>query len=175
MMDITNYLPTYKLGVREFAMRMIMDVLHTTGVTVTAGIGSNLYLCKVAMDIQAKRIALKASYTEENHTVTFSDVRETDWSYKSVMETGTLGWISCYEDGTFSPRGNIKRGKTVTVVNRMTGRSADVNYVDTAEGITGYNNLTKRHWTYYEIMEATCGHNYTRKDGDEVWNGLISN
>ncbi len=56
MMDVTNYLPTAKLTAREFAMTMILDVLKTTGITATAGIGPNLYLCKVAMDIMAKHI-----------------------------------------------------------------------------------------------------------------------
>ena len=54
--DATNYLPTYKMTARELAMTMIQDVLETTGITATAGIGTNLYLCKVAMDIVAKHI-----------------------------------------------------------------------------------------------------------------------
>lgn len=55
-MDVTNYLSTYKLTPRELAMKIILDVLHTTGITATAGIGTNLYLAKVAMDIEAKHI-----------------------------------------------------------------------------------------------------------------------
>jgi len=54
--DATSYLKTYKRTARELAMEMILDVLSTTGVTATAGIGPNLYLCKVAMDIGAKRV-----------------------------------------------------------------------------------------------------------------------
>lgn len=54
--DATHYLGTYKLSPRELAMKMILDVLATTGITATAGIGTNLYLCKVAMDIVAKHI-----------------------------------------------------------------------------------------------------------------------
>ena len=56
LMDVTNYLDTYKLNARELASKIIADVLETTGITATAGIGSNLYLCKVAMDIVAKHI-----------------------------------------------------------------------------------------------------------------------
>lgn len=52
--DATNYLYTYNLSGRELATKMIMDVIKTTGITATAGIGTNLYLCKIAMDIQAK-------------------------------------------------------------------------------------------------------------------------
>ena len=49
--DATGYLRTYKVSAREFARQMILEVLNTTGITATAGIGTNLYLCKVAMDI----------------------------------------------------------------------------------------------------------------------------
>ena len=56
LMDVTNYLDTYKLTARELASKIIADVLETTGITATAGIGTNLYLCKVAMDIVAKHI-----------------------------------------------------------------------------------------------------------------------
>lgn len=52
--DATKYLKTYKISARELAMKMILDVLNTTGITATAGIGTNLYLCKIAMDIYAK-------------------------------------------------------------------------------------------------------------------------
>lgn len=55
-MDITAYLNTYKLSARELAMKIIRDVLETTGITATAGIGTNMYLAKIAMDIVAKKI-----------------------------------------------------------------------------------------------------------------------
>ncbi len=56
MMDVTAYLKNSNMTPREFAREMIRDVLETTGITATAGIGTNLYLCKVAMDIVAKHI-----------------------------------------------------------------------------------------------------------------------
>ena len=54
--DATAYLKTYQMTARELAGTMIRDVLAATGITATAGIGTNLYLCKIAMDIVAKRI-----------------------------------------------------------------------------------------------------------------------
>lgn len=54
--DATAYLHTYGLTAHELALRMIRDVLRETGVTATAGIGTNMYLCKIAMDIVAKRM-----------------------------------------------------------------------------------------------------------------------
>lgn len=54
--DATSYLSTYQMTAHELAGTMIRDVLKTTGITATAGIGTNLYLCKVAMDIVAKKM-----------------------------------------------------------------------------------------------------------------------
>lgn len=55
--DLTHYLSMYKKSARELAKEMIRDVLKTTGITATAGIGTNLYLCKIAMDVMAKHVA----------------------------------------------------------------------------------------------------------------------
>ena len=54
--DVTHYLSTYNMTAHELAMTMIQDILDTTGITATAGIGTNLYFCKIAMDIVAKHI-----------------------------------------------------------------------------------------------------------------------
>lgn len=54
--DVTQYLSMYKKSARELAKTMIQDVFETTGITATAGIGTNLYLCKIAMDIMAKHV-----------------------------------------------------------------------------------------------------------------------
>lgn len=54
--DATHYLQTYNTTAHELAMTMIRDVLATTGITATAGIGTNMYLCKIAMDIVAKKM-----------------------------------------------------------------------------------------------------------------------
>ncbi|MBR0446437.1 MAG: DNA methylase [Oscillospiraceae bacterium] len=55
-LDLTPYLRVSGLTVEEYVRRMVTDVLEQTGITATAGIGTNLYLCKVAMDIVAKHI-----------------------------------------------------------------------------------------------------------------------
>lgn len=53
-MDVTDYLSMYEMNARELAVRIMADVLETTGITAAAGIGTNLYLAKVALDITAK-------------------------------------------------------------------------------------------------------------------------
>ncbi|MDE7266280.1 MAG: DNA methylase [Lachnospiraceae bacterium] len=55
-MDVTAYLKTYSLSAKELAAKIIQDILSQTGITATAGIGTNLYLCKIAMDIVAKHV-----------------------------------------------------------------------------------------------------------------------
>ena len=55
-MDVTAYLGSYKMTPHQLAIKMIRDVLATTGITATAGIGTNMYLAKVAMDIVAKKM-----------------------------------------------------------------------------------------------------------------------
>ena len=55
-LDVTKYLRLYNMTPRQLAMKMIREVLAQTGVTATAGIGTNMYLCKIAMDIVAKHI-----------------------------------------------------------------------------------------------------------------------
>ncbi len=55
-LDVTTYLRLHDLPPQELARKIILDVLQRTGITATAGIGSNLYLCKIAMDIMAKKM-----------------------------------------------------------------------------------------------------------------------
>ena len=54
--DVTDYLDAFQLSPHVLAMKIIQDILSETGITATAGIGTNLFLCKVAMDIVAKHI-----------------------------------------------------------------------------------------------------------------------
>ena len=54
--DVTHYLKIYNMSPRELVTKVIQDVYETTGITATAGIGTNLYLCKVALDIVAKQV-----------------------------------------------------------------------------------------------------------------------
>ena len=55
-LDLTRYLKLYKKSARELVKTIIQDVFTTTGITATGGIGTNLYLCKIAMDIMAKHV-----------------------------------------------------------------------------------------------------------------------
>ncbi|MTI95240.1 MAG: DNA methylase [Firmicutes bacterium] len=89
-MDITDYLNTYKLSPRELAKKIILDVLATTGITATAGIGTNLYLAKIAMDIQAKRIPTDESGVRIAELDEMS-YRRLLWSHRPITDFWRVG------------------------------------------------------------------------------------
>ena len=89
-LDATHYLDTYKLSARELATKMIHDVLKTTGITATAGIGTNLYLSKIAMDIQAKHIPADSNGMRiaELDEMTY---RRSLWSHRPLTDFWRIG------------------------------------------------------------------------------------
>ena len=89
-MDVTDYLATYKLSPRDLAMKIILDVLSTTGITATAGIGTNLYLCKVAMDIVAKHIPADKNGVRIAELDEMS-YRKTLWSHQPLTDFWRVG------------------------------------------------------------------------------------
>lgn len=88
--DATHYLDLYKMNAHDFAAMLIKDVLHTYGVTATAGIAENLYLCKVALDITAKHIPPDKDGVRiaELDIMTY---RRTLWSHKELTDFWMVG------------------------------------------------------------------------------------
>ena len=89
-MDVTAYLGTYKLTAHELAMKMIRDVLATTGITATAGIGTNMYLAKVAMDIVAKKMPADKDGVRIAELDEMSYRREL-WDYRPLTKFWRVG------------------------------------------------------------------------------------
>ena len=88
--DVTDYLATYRMSAHELAMTIIRDILAKTGITATAGIGTNLYLCKVAMDIVAKHVkadkdGVRIAELDER------TYRETLWDYQPLTAFWRVG------------------------------------------------------------------------------------
>lgn len=88
--DATDYLDTYRLTPHELTMMLIQEVLKATGITATAGIGTNLYLAKIAMDIQAKHI------TPDQDGVRIAELgeisyRELLWSHRPLTDFWRVG------------------------------------------------------------------------------------
>ena len=89
-MDVTAYLGSYKMTAHELAMKMIRDVLATTGITATAGIGTNMYLAKVAMDIVAKKMPA------DKNGVRIAELDEMEyrrqlWDYRPITKFWRVG------------------------------------------------------------------------------------
>lgn len=89
-MDVTHYLKTYGMTPKELAATIIRDVFRSTGITATAGIGTNLYLCKVAMDIVAKHV------NPDEHGVRIAELDEMSyrrllWNHRPLTDFWRVG------------------------------------------------------------------------------------
>ena len=88
--DATPYLRTYRMSAHDLAMRMMREVLRDTGITATAGIGTNLYLCKIAMDIKAKKMepdadGVRIAYLDEH------SYRRELWDHEPLTDFWRVG------------------------------------------------------------------------------------
>ena len=88
--DVTSYLNTYGLSAKELVQKIILDVLHETGITATAGIGTNLYLAKIAMDVVAKHIPA------DEHGVRIAELDEISyrkqlWDHRPLTDFWRVG------------------------------------------------------------------------------------
>ena len=127
--DATSYLKLYKLSAREFAMKLIRDVLQTTGITATAGIGSNMYLCKIAMDIEAKHIqadkdGVRIAELDER------SYREKLWNHRPLTDFWRVGrgYASRLESAGMYTMGDVARMsvKNEDLLYRMFGINAEL-------------------------------------------------
>ena len=84
-LDITKYLKLYQLSAEGLAKKIVDDVLNTTGITATVGIGTNLYLAKVALDITAKHTKNNMGYLNEQL------YQETLWYHQPLTDFWQIG------------------------------------------------------------------------------------
>ena len=105
----------------------------------------------------------------------FYDVPASHWALKYINSAYERGWVTGYEDGSFRPDRFITRAEVVTVTNNMLIRYADVDYVRAHRDLLiNFKDLDESHWAYFNIMEATHGHDFMRKANgkDETWERL---
>ncbi len=89
-MDATNYLDLYHMTGRELVRTIILDILKTTGITAAAGIGTNLYLAKVAMDIEAKHVPAD-EYGVRIAELDEMGYRQKLWSHRPLTDFWRVG------------------------------------------------------------------------------------
>lgn len=135
--------------------------------------GGNDYITRAEFATIASRFDELAE-TEEN---VFSDVLETHWAVDYINSASEKGWVTGYEDGTFKPSQYITRAEAVTLVNRVLERICDEDYADEYVNLlVEFIDLSDTHWAYYDIVEATNGHDYTKDDdGNETWTEIYDN
>ena len=137
--DATQYLPLYKVDAHQFARMLIKDVLKETGITATAGIGTNMYLCKVAMDIVAKHIPADedgvriASINEEEYKHDLWDHRPlTDFWRVGRGTAGKLEKFGVYTMGDIALMSADR--KSVGILYKLFGKNTEL-LIDHAWGI----------------------------------------
>lgn len=108
----------------------------------------------------------------ENSDASFSDIEHGYWAASYIGSAVTKGWVTGYPDGTFRPENDITRAEVVTVTNRMLERVADKQYIDSSSDIIKFTDISTAHWAYYDVMEATNGHDYGKVDDVETWTSL---
>ncbi len=89
-MDVTGYLETYGITARELAIKIVREIFSITGITATVGIGTNLYLCKVAMDIVAKHIDAD-EYGVRIACLNEMKYRQILWNHKPLTDFWRVG------------------------------------------------------------------------------------
>ena len=90
------------------------------------------------------------------NTTKYPDVSGSYWAVKDISYATNAKWLNGYADGSFKPDTNITRAEVVTVVNRMTGRTADKEYInDNLSVLNKFTDLKNNaHWAYYDILSA---------------------
>lgn len=103
-------------------------------------------------------------------TTKFPDVLAGHWASSYIAQATAAGWINGYPNGNFGPEDTLTRCQLVTVINRATGRAADVSYINSHMGqMTTFSDVGPSHWAYYDILEAANTHTFRNQSGHETW------
>lgn len=103
----------------------------------------------------------------EDTGVSFQDVPETSWAYPYISTAAAYGWVTGVGNDLFAPNDRITRAQAATIVNRMTGRLGDLSTVRDHQ-IVEFDDVSETHWAWYDIVEATTGHDYGM-NADRTW------
>ncbi|MBE6345408.1 MAG: DNA methylase [Spirochaetaceae bacterium] len=154
--DVTQYLPLYKKSAQELCAEVLQEVLSTTGITATAGIAPNLYLCKIAMDIVAKHIPANSDGAK---IATLDEIsyRKTLWGHKPLTDFWQIGTGTCrrLEKNALFTMGDIARMslKNPNYLYKLFGINAEI-LIDHA---WGYEPCTIKHIKTYKPIKNSLG------------------
>jgi uncharacterized repeat protein (TIGR02543 family) len=105
---------------------------------------------------------------DDGFRLAFTDVEESYWAYDYISTAYRYGWTRG-SGGRFQPDRNISRAEVVVMINRMLDRAADRPFADAHSDLKRFSDVLPSHWAYYDIIEASNTHDYTRHNGDEFW------
>ena len=143
-----------------------VNVLASLG--MVNGVGGSQFAPERAIT-RAEFAAIAARFAHaHNIGITFTDVPESHWAYDEICTAASYGWVNGVGGGRFAPDRLITRGEAAAMVNRMLGRLADKAAIDAGQG-RSFPDVTDAHWAWYEIGEATTGHDYTMGTDMETW------
>lgn len=142
-MDITGYLNPSRKSPHDFAMTIIRDVLSQTGITATAGIGTNMYLAKIAMDITAKKMQPDkdgvriAELNEESY-------RKELWEHKPLTDFWRVGkgYSKKLEDNRMFTMGDVARASTTAYGRKTLKKLFGINSKMLIDHAWGYEPCT---------------------------------
>lgn len=121
---------------------------------------------------RAEFAAISARFDKlaSGESVMFVDVANNYWASDYISSGVSKGWIKGYPDGTFRPANYITRAEVVTLVNRMVERYPDRSSIDQGrDKLKHYLDMNNAYWAYYDVMEATHGHDYEKNADAELW------
>ncbi len=156
--DATSYLKFYNIDAHTLTLKVIKDVLSQTGITATAGIAPNLYLCKIAMDIVAKHIPADKDGARIAELDEMS-YRQKLWAHKPITDfwrvgngiAGRLSKVGLYTMGDIA----LQSVKNEQVLYDILGIDAEI-LIDHA---WGYEPVTMKHIKNYKSSQKgiSCG------------------
>ena len=137
---------------------------------IVAGVGDGKFEPERPIT-RAEFAAIAAKFAKKSYTgMKFDDVSEDHWAYPGICTAASYGWVTGIGDNKFGPMQKITRAEVATIVNHMLGRLGDWDAIDNGEG-RWFPDVTKSHWAWYEIAEATTDHDYkfNQKRTEETW------
>ncbi len=105
-----------------------------------------------------------AFFTVRGGSHSFSDVPSEYWAAREIAFAAAQGWISGGGDGTFQPGRSVTRAEAVKILNKAMGRQAGERDVESP-----FTDVSRTHWAYHEILEASVAHDYRKTDQGETW------
>lgn len=154
-------------------------VKYLTGYGIAYGCGNDLFAPDRAItraEFTAMAVRFFDAYGEGADELMekysgFDDVSSGYWAAEYIKDAALHGWIFGYGDGTFRGERSITRAEVVAIVNRLLGRTADEGYITANfRRLNTFSDMDKRHWAYYDVLEAANSHHADMTDTEE-WGG----